>query len=97
MPSNKLKISFLILEKNSSESLDNPNVGERQRVCRSKERRWRRASRPLPSGARRRHHADGLGRNDVDFGSQKISKDDDVDNQDGDHDHSDRGRSWRSS
>ena len=56
-------------------------------------------------------HADGLCRNDVDFGSPKISKDDDVDNQDGDHDvdnqdvdnqdgdhdHSDRGRTWRGS
>ena len=95
MPSKKLKISFLI---NSSESLDNPNIGERQRVRRSKERRWRRASRPLPSGSHRRHHADGHCCNDVDFGSPKISKDDDVDNQDGDHDdHSDRGRTWRSS
>ena len=43
-------------------------------MCRSKERRWRRASGPFPSGARRRHHADGLCRNDVTLEAQKYLK-----------------------
>ena len=34
-------------------------------------------------------HADGLCRNDVDFGRPKISKDDDVDNQDAEEEDAD--------